>query len=117
MRILATLLFASSAIQGHLAWVIGHVHRLRIDAAVHALASAGIDVQVRSYKERSVRPSKEAGDAQAYAFLKLAPSAGGCERYGVGLDNNIVTASVKALLSGGNRLSLPVATLTAKLAA
>ncbi len=75
-----------------------------IDAAVHALQGAGIDVQVRSYEERSVHASEHAGDAQACAFIELAPAAGGAEHYGVGIDGNIVTASIKALLSGVNRL-------------
>jgi 2-isopropylmalate synthase len=75
-----------------------------IDAAVHALHGAGIDVQVRSYEERSVHASEHAGDAQACAFIELAPAGGGADQYGVGIDGNIVTASVKALLSGVNRL-------------
>jgi 2-isopropylmalate synthase len=33
-------------------------------------------------------------------------AAGGPERFGVGMDTNIVAASVKALLSGLNRLGL-----------
>jgi 2-isopropylmalate synthase len=99
-----------------------------IDAAVHALQGAGIDVQVRSYEERSLHASEHAGDAQACAFIELAPAAGGSEQpprcaapqggatpalgqpgggsehYGVGIDGNIVTASIKAVLSGVNRL-------------
>lgn len=77
-----------------------------IDAAVHALQGVGIQVQVRSYEERSTRASTHAGDAQACAFLELVSGAGGPERFGVGMDTNIVTASVKALLSGVNRLGL-----------
>lgn len=77
-----------------------------IDAAVHALQTVGIQVQVRSYEERSTRASTTAGDAQACAFLELVSAAGGPERFGVGMDTNIVTASVKALLSGVNRLGL-----------
>jgi len=77
-----------------------------IDAAVHALKTAGITVQVRSYEERSTRASTDAGDAQACAFLELVSATGGPERFGVGMDTNIVTASVKALLSGVNRLGL-----------
>jgi 2-isopropylmalate synthase len=84
-----------------------------IDAAVHALQSAGIQVQVRSFEERSTKASQQAGDAQACAFMELAAqgSAGAQagERYGVGLDSNIVTASLKALVSGVNRLGLQVA--------
>ncbi|OIR01029.1 2-isopropylmalate synthase [mine drainage metagenome] len=74
-----------------------------IDAAVHALQSAGIDVQVRSYEERSMSASSEAGDARACAFMEVANADGGAGCYGVGLDSNIVTASIRALVSGINR--------------
>jgi 2-isopropylmalate synthase len=79
-----------------------------IDAAVHALQSAGIHVQVRSFEERSTKASQHAGDAQACAFLELAAQGNSTERFGVGLDGNIVTASLQALVSGVNRLGLPV---------
>jgi 2-isopropylmalate synthase len=79
-----------------------------IDAAVHALRGIGIDVQVRSYEERSTRASGAGGDAQACAFMELATTraqVSGGERYGVGMDGNIVTASILALISGANRLA------------
>ena len=73
-----------------------------INAAVHALASAGIRIEVRSYEERSMLPMGEDGNARACAFMEIAcPGQGEC--YGVGVDSNIVTASIKALLSGVNR--------------
>ncbi|MBC9073169.1 2-isopropylmalate synthase [Thauera sp. CAU 1555] len=76
-----------------------------IDAAVHALQGAGIHVTVRSYEERSLAPSHDAGEARACAFLELtAEGRGDC--YGVGLDGNIVTASIRAIVSGVNRLDL-----------
>ena len=74
-----------------------------INAAVHALQSAGIDVQVRSYEERSMLPMGEDGNARACALIELA-AAGRGEAYGVGIDGNIVTASIKAIISGINRL-------------
>jgi 2-isopropylmalate synthase len=77
-----------------------------IDAAVHALQGIGISVQVRSFEERATSPSGEGGNARACAFMELAHPAGGRECYGVGLDSNIITASIKALLSGINRLAL-----------
>jgi 2-isopropylmalate synthase len=77
-----------------------------IDAAVHALHSAGVNVQVRSFEERSTKASQQAGDAQACAFVELASEGSKAERYGVGLDSNIVTASLKAIVSGVNRLGL-----------
>ena len=74
-----------------------------INAAVHALQSAGIQIQVRSYEERSMVPMGEDGNARACAFMEIASSGRG-ECYGVGVDSNIVTASIKALLSGVNRI-------------
>jgi 2-isopropylmalate synthase len=78
-----------------------------IDAAVHALQGAGIDVQVRSFEEHAMAASAEAGDAKACAFMEVATRGGARaagECYGVGVDTNIVTASIKALLSAVNRM-------------
>jgi 2-isopropylmalate synthase len=80
-----------------------------IDAAVHALHGAGVQVQVRSFEERSTKASQQAGDAQACAFLELAALGNSTERFGVGLDGNIITASLQALVSGVNRLGLQLA--------
>ena len=73
-----------------------------IDAAIRALAGIGIEVQVRSYEERSMG---KGGDARACAFVEVTADDTERECYGVGLDANIVTASLKALISGANRLS------------
>jgi 2-isopropylmalate synthase len=105
-------LFEHGAAQGiRLAVEVDGVHHLLtgegngpIDAAVHALQGIGITVQVRSYEERATSPSREAGNAQACALMELAHTSGGRECYGVGIDGNIVTASIKALVSGINRL-------------
>ncbi|MDR1424624.1 MAG: 2-isopropylmalate synthase [Azoarcus sp.] len=75
-----------------------------IDAAVHALREAGFIVQVRSYEEQSLSPSRDGGEACACAFLELATANSAGTRYGVGLDENIVTASIRALVSGIDRL-------------
>ena len=75
-----------------------------IDAAVHALQGIGMSVQVRSFEERSITASHEAGDAQACAFMELTVPGSGVECYGAGVDANIVTASIKAMLSAVNRL-------------
>ncbi len=78
-----------------------------IDAAVQALQSIGVDVQVRSFEERSTKSSAHGGDAQACAFMELSSDATDApDRFGVGLDHNILTASIKALVSGVNRLGL-----------
>jgi 2-isopropylmalate synthase len=73
-----------------------------IDAAVHALRGAGIDLRVRGYEERSMGSSADGGNARACAFVEVAP-AGGRECFGVGIDANIVTASIKALTSAAAR--------------
>ena len=72
-----------------------------IDAAVHALQGIGVALQVRSYEERSMGAS---GHAQACAFIEVMQPGRGGECYGVGIDANIVTASIQALVSGYNRL-------------
>ena len=74
-----------------------------IDAAVAALHSIGINMQVRSYEERSM---SKGGDAKACAFMEVMQNGGEMECYGVGMDANIVTASIKALMSGINRLGV-----------
>ena len=66
-------------------------------------------VQVRNFEERSTKASEEAGEAQACAFMEWATvGSDQVERFGVGLDTNIVTASIKALVSGVNRLGVSV---------
>ena len=84
-----------------------------IDAAVHALRKAGIALQVRSYEERSLGSSREGGDAKASAFMEVTQAGSERECYGVGLDANIVTASIKALVSGANRLNAAAKTAKA----
>jgi 2-isopropylmalate synthase len=73
-----------------------------INAAIHALQSVGIGFQVRSYEERSMLPIGEDGNSQACAFMEITGTSGR-ETYGVGMDGNIVTASLKAIVSGVNR--------------
>ncbi|MBK1681619.1 2-isopropylmalate synthase [Rhodocyclus tenuis] len=75
-----------------------------IDAAVHALRAIGIDLQVRSYEERSIGASAEGGNARACAFVEVSARGVSGDRYGVGIDSNIVTASIRALLSAARRV-------------
>ena len=88
----------------------GRVHLLAgegngpIDAAVHALRHLGVAVQVRSYEERSLAARGKGSDASACAFLELMRPGSGGESYGVGIDENIVTASIRSLVNGINRL-------------
>jgi 2-isopropylmalate synthase len=75
-----------------------------IDAAVHALRGIGIDLQVRGYEERAMGSSADGGDARACAFVEVAHAGGRQECFGVAIDGNIVTASIKALTGAAARL-------------
>jgi 2-isopropylmalate synthase len=69
-----------------------------IAAFVDALASVGHDVRVLDYAEHAL---SSGGDARAAAYVECAIG----ERivWGVGIDANIVTASLKAVVSAVNR--------------
>jgi 2-isopropylmalate synthase len=69
-----------------------------IAAFVDALRTVGIDVRVLDYQEHALSAG---GDARAAAYLECAIA----DRvlWGVGVDANIVTASLKAVVSAVNR--------------
>ncbi len=69
-----------------------------IDAFVRALGQVGIDVRVLDYAEHALSAG---GDATAAAYVECA--VGGQVLWGVGLDPNIVTASLRAVVSAVNR--------------
>jgi 2-isopropylmalate synthase len=71
-----------------------------VDAFVHALRSgAGLDVHVLNYHEHAIGGGE---DANAVAYVQLRVGADQTA-YGVGLDPNIVTATLRAVLSAVNR--------------
>ena len=72
-----------------------------IHAAVQALASAGIAVEVHGYEERSMAGARDDGSAKACAIVEVG--VGGRSTYGVGVDENIVKASIQALCNGVHR--------------
>ena len=69
-----------------------------IAAFVDALATIGYDVRVLDYAEHAL---SSGGDAKAAAYLECAID--GTVFWGVGVDPNIVTASLKAVVSAVNR--------------
>ena len=72
-----------------------------IAAFVHALqAGLGIDVEVADYAEHAVSAGE---DAVAAAYVEARRSDGEL-RWGVGMDESILTASLRAVLSAVNRL-------------
>ena len=70
-----------------------------VDAFVHALRErVGADVHVLAYHEHATGSGE---DATAVAYVQLRAGARGV--YGVGLDPNIVTATLKAVVAAVNR--------------
>ncbi len=82
----------------------GVVHHLEGDgngpiaAFVEALGTLGVDVRVLDYIEHAMSAG---GDAKAAAFVECA--VGDRVLWGVGIDANIVRASLKAVVSAVNR--------------
>ena len=75
-----------------------------IDAFVDGLAAqTGARIRVLDYHEHAIGSG---ADARAVAYLELrigASGEGGQTRFGVGIDTNIVSASLKAIASAMNR--------------
>jgi 2-isopropylmalate synthase len=69
-----------------------------IDAYVRALETLGIKATVHDYHEHAM---SSGGDAHAAAYVEC--DVDGVQVWGVGLDPNIVTASIKAVTSAVNR--------------
>jgi Isopropylmalate/homocitrate/citramalate synthases len=73
-----------------------------IDAFISALAAeTGTRLAVTSYHEHALTGG---ADARAVAYVELRTDDGQ-SLFGVGIDDNIVSASLKAIVSGLNRLS------------
>jgi 2-isopropylmalate synthase len=70
-----------------------------ISAFCAALASVGIDVRVLDYAEHALT---EGSDAQAAAYVEVS-AADGRVLWGVGIDTNTATASMRAVVSAVNR--------------
>ncbi|WP_435100697.1 2-isopropylmalate synthase [Arhodomonas sp. AD133] len=69
-----------------------------IDALLDAL---DVDVRVQHYEEHSMG---RGSDAQAVCFMELSCDGVAGDVFGVGMDGNIVSASIKAVVSGVNRI-------------
>ncbi len=69
-----------------------------IAAFCNAIAQVGVDVRVLDYAEHAMSAG---GDAKAAAYVECA--VGERVLWGVGIDNSIVTASLKAVVSAVNR--------------
>ncbi len=69
-----------------------------IDAFVHALSDMDIEVRVLDYAEHAMSAG---GDAQAAAYVEA--EVNGAVYWGVGVDANIVTASLRAVAAAINR--------------
>src|SRR5215468_10815265 len=73
-----------------------------ISAFCDALTSIGVEVRVRDYTEHALTAGS---DAQAAAYVEC--EIGGQMLWGVGVDSNTVSASLRAVLSAVNRAGRP----------
>jgi 2-isopropylmalate synthase len=74
-----------------------------IDAFLDALENhCGVKMRVMDYREHAVSMSGQHGDATAAAYLQLQ-TTDGVTIFGVGMHKNIVTASLRAVVSAVNR--------------
>jgi len=71
-----------------------------IDAFIHALSDVDIDVRVLDYAEHAM---SSGGDATAAAYIEA--EVDGDVLWGVGVDANIMTASLRAVAAAVNRAS------------
>ena len=95
----ATTLEAHVRQDGVERWIKGHGNG-PIAAFVDALGrEAGVAVELTDYAEHALG---EGADARAVAYVETK-TPGGKTRWGVGLDANIVTASLRAVVSAVNR--------------
>ena len=90
-------LVAEIAVDGHRQEVEGTGNG-PISAFCAALASVGIDARVLDYAEHAMT---EGTDAQAAAYVEV--ETGGQVLWGVGIDTNTATASMRAIVSAVNR--------------
>jgi 2-isopropylmalate synthase len=94
-----TTLEVNVRLEGGQTWIKGHGNG-PIAAFVDALRrDAGVTVELTDYAEHALG---EGADAQAVAYVETK-MPGGKTRWGVGLDANIVTASLRAVVSAVNR--------------
>jgi 2-isopropylmalate synthase len=90
---------AKITVDGNLKTVLGHGNG-PVDGFVDAIRKeSGLSFDVADYREHAMGMGANA-TAVAYVELKLAD---GASLFGVGIDRNIVVASLKAVLSGVNR--------------
>ncbi|MFM0737212.1 2-isopropylmalate synthase [Paraburkholderia xenovorans] len=68
-----------------------------LDALMHAM---GVPVRIQHYEERALT---QGADAKAIAVAEMAGADVAGSAFGVGVDANLVTASIRAVISGVNR--------------
>ncbi len=64
----------------------------------------GVNANLTDYREHAIHASERGSRTRAVCFIRLA-NAHGEQRFGVGINENTTTASLKAIVSAVNRLS------------
>ena len=72
-----------------------------VAAFVDSLRSAGADINLLDYSEHALLPESEGATTQAAAYVEC--DVAGETVWGVGIHSNIVTASLRAVVSAANR--------------
>lgn len=90
-------LVAGVAVDG-VAYTLTGIGNGPIDAFVHALT--GLDIGVRVPRDYAEHALSSGGDAQAAAYVECCVD--GVTRWGVGVDPNIVTASLRAVVNASD---------------
>ncbi|MFC4295272.1 2-isopropylmalate synthase [Novosphingobium tardum] len=101
-----TRVFAGKlAVEGKVRTVSGRGNGLISSVVATLREGFGLDVEVRDYSEHAMATGT---DARAAAYVECAASDGRTV-WGVGIDEDVATASVRAILSAANALGLPSA--------
>ena len=75
-----------------------------LSAFSDAMSSLGIDVRVLDYAEHALTSGRDA-KAAAYVETQIGREADAPILWGVGIDSDITTATLQALVSAVNRMS------------
>ncbi len=74
-----------------------------VAALVHALAAAGVRVEVLDYAEHAIGAGT---DATAAAYVEARDLASGRVGWGVGIDTSVLTASLRAVVAAAARVAV-----------
>ncbi|NNM52010.1 MAG: 2-isopropylmalate synthase [Pseudomonadales bacterium] len=75
-----------------------------LEAAAAALSSAGYELRIHSYEERSLDSRSQGVKAKACAWVEASSTSNEHFQFGAGIDDDLLTAAIRALVSACGRL-------------